>query len=172
MAEFKVYVTEDAEAGLDEALTAIEASIDKLLEDAVAKTTEIVAATQASISSASNTQSTAWNAQTAQTDKHGKAQKLRLDTAYDNPKEDLEALGSNAYTATKPIFRSSPKTNQAQSFRKHVAQNRFFAHDGLFLDPSARVFPWHNSVANQTRFALQTAAEKAAWLDFFETNKS
>ena len=172
MPEFKVYITEDAEAGLDEALTEIEALIDDLLEAAVAKTAEVVALTQAAISSASNTQSTAWNAQTALVDKHGKAQKLRLDTAYDNPKEDLEALGSNAYTAAKPIFRSSPKTNQAQSFRKHVAQNRFFAHDGIFLDPSARVFPWHNSVANQKQFTLQTAAEKAAWLDFFETNKT
>jgi hypothetical protein len=172
MPEFKVYVTEDAEAGLDEALTAIEAQIDGLLEDAVTKTTEIVALTQAAISSVSDTQSTTWNAQTALVDKHGKAQKLRLDTAYDDPEEDLEALGSNAYTAAKPIFRSSPKTNQAQSFRKHVAQNRFFAHDGIFLDPSARVFPWHNSVANQKRFTLQTAAEKAAWLDFFEVNKT
>lgn len=172
MAEFKVYITEDAEAGISEALDAIAADIEELLSDATERTADTVAQTQTAITHASDTQSSLWNAQTALADKNGKAQKLRLDTAYDDPTEDLEVLGSKAYTAAKPIFRSSPKTNQAQSFRKHVAQNRFFAHDGIFLDPSARVFPWHNSVANQTRFALQTAAEKATWLDFFETDKT
>ena len=167
MPEPRVYITEDATTGITEAIDAIDASINSIIATLSGIREKVLAQTNTVIESAVNTQASLWNSQTALTDRYGRTHKGTLDTAYDDPAEDLEALASKAYSSAKPIFRSSPKTNQAQSYRKHLAQNRFFAHDGLFIDPSARVFPWHNSVANQRKFALQTAAEKETWKDFF-----
>ena len=167
MPEFKVYITEDAEQGLDAALAGLDARVTALIASLDGVRSAVLATVDTYTTAASDAQSGLWNSQAAKIDTYGKEQMAALDLAYDDPSEDLEALSSKAYSAEKPIFRSSSQ-NQAQSYRKHLAQNRIFAHDGMFVDPSARVFPWHQSVKNQQRFVLQTALEESAWDNFFE----
>jgi hypothetical protein len=176
--EQKVYITEDAVTGIDEMLAALDSRVSGL----IAAFANVDGTAQNGLSliveSATNEQTTLWNEQAGSTNAAALTLKATLDKAYDDPAEDLEVLASKAYSPSKPIFRSNPKTNQAQSFRKHVAQNRFFAHDGLFLDPSARVFPYYHSstsfghtiqTQDQQKLVLQTTVEARHWSDFFNS---